>query len=207
MTCFALLPYCCSASSLRCLWPILAFCFFFFGGKEPTLQGWASGGDASGARSNCMCHNTAFDFNDNTIPIAATFYVRLVEDRLKGRATFFGPFAEGKAAEYGLDLADKTPDDFVTKRWGPGEALGANLSNEIGSVHRSYCAADQGCELFVLWGGIGLACLPIDLILAYVYRPVPMDAREIAEYKLQIQKRVLRDCKVGSGTMMSRSLG
>ena len=77
----------------------------------------------------------------------------LVEDRLKGRATFFGPFAEGKAAEYGLDLADKTPDDFVTKRWGPGEALGANLSNEIGSVHRSYCPADQGCELFVLWGG------------------------------------------------------
>ncbi|KAH8076767.1 LMBR1-like membrane protein [Aureococcus anophagefferens] len=47
-----------------------------------------------------------------------------------------------------------------------------------------------GWFLFVLWGGIGLACLPIDLILAYVYRPVPMDAREIAEYKLQIQKRV-----------------
>ncbi|KAH8092023.1 LMBR1-like membrane protein [Aureococcus anophagefferens] len=46
-----------------------------------------------------------------------------------------------------------------------------------------------GWFLFALWGGIGLACLPIDLILAYVYRPVPMDAREIAEYKLQIQKR------------------
>ena len=54
-----------------------------------------------------------------------------------------------------------------------------------------------GWFLFVLWGGIGLACLPIDLILAYVYRPVPMDAREIAEYKLQIQKRVAELIDVG----------
>ena len=29
-----------------------------------------------------MCHNTAFDFNDNVSPIAATFFVRLVEGRL-----------------------------------------------------------------------------------------------------------------------------
>ena len=29
-----------------------------------------------------MCHNTAFDFNDNVSPLAATFFVRLVEERL-----------------------------------------------------------------------------------------------------------------------------
>ena len=57
-------------------------CLFFLGGYEAGLQGWSRGGDPSGARSNCMCHNTAFDFNDNLLPIAAVFWVRLVEARL-----------------------------------------------------------------------------------------------------------------------------
>ena len=55
--------------------------FYFFGGKEEGLVGWSRLG-AAGSRSNCMCHNTAFDFNDNVSPIAATFFVRLVEGRL-----------------------------------------------------------------------------------------------------------------------------
>jgi len=57
-------------------------CLFFLGGHEATLQGWSKGGDPGGKRSNCMCHNTAFDFNDNLLPIAAVFWVRLVEARL-----------------------------------------------------------------------------------------------------------------------------
>ena len=55
--------------------------FFFLGGNEQHLSGWARLG-AAGQRSNCMCHNTAFDFNDNVSPLAAVFFVRLVEDRL-----------------------------------------------------------------------------------------------------------------------------
>ena len=57
-------------------------CFFFLGGHEAALQGWSRGGDPGGARSNCMCHNSAFDFNDNLLPIAAVFWVRIVEARL-----------------------------------------------------------------------------------------------------------------------------
>jgi amidohydrolase len=56
-------------------------CFYFFGGNEAELNGWARLG-AAGSRSNCMCHNTAFDFNDNVSPRAAVFFVRLVEERL-----------------------------------------------------------------------------------------------------------------------------
>ena len=52
-----------------------AGCFFFLGGYEANVQGLASYG-AEAARSNCMCHNTAFDFNDNVLPVAATFWVR-----------------------------------------------------------------------------------------------------------------------------------
>lgn len=55
-------------------------CFFFLGGNEGALQGWAQYGQP-GQRSNCMCHNTAFDFNDNLLPLAAVFWVRLVEAR------------------------------------------------------------------------------------------------------------------------------
>ena len=57
-------------------------CFFFFGGNEASLRGWSQLG-APGQRSNRMCHNTAFDFNDNIIPIAAIFFIRIVESRLK----------------------------------------------------------------------------------------------------------------------------
>ena len=56
--------------------------FFFLGGNEASLNGWARGGDAAGQRSNCMCHNTAFDFNDNVSPLAAVIFTRLVEERL-----------------------------------------------------------------------------------------------------------------------------
>ena len=33
-------------------------------------------------RTNCMCHATAYDFNDNLLPIAMRFWVRIVEARL-----------------------------------------------------------------------------------------------------------------------------
>jgi len=56
-------------------------CFFFIGGSEATLRGWSQLG-APGQRSNCMCHNTAFDFNDNIIPIASILFIRIVESRL-----------------------------------------------------------------------------------------------------------------------------
>lgn len=57
--------------------------FFLLGGKEAAVQGLAAYGNGQAAeRSNCMCHNTAFDFNDNIIPFAVCFWVRLLEERL-----------------------------------------------------------------------------------------------------------------------------
>jgi len=47
-------------------------CFFFLGTRESVLRGLANyeGGVAGETqRSNCMCHNTAFDFNDNLLPV------------------------------------------------------------------------------------------------------------------------------------------
>lgn len=47
-----------------------------------------------------------------------------------------------------------------------------------------------GWFFFALFGGIGLAALPLDLILAFVHRPRHMDAVEFAEAQVSIRKRV-----------------
>lgn len=76
-------------------------CFFFLGGQgEAHSELAAFGAHAAAAaaplppltepgafakrppRTNCICHGTAYDFNDNLIPVAAVLWVRLVERRL-----------------------------------------------------------------------------------------------------------------------------
>lgn len=47
-----------------------------------------------------------------------------------------------------------------------------------------------GWWLFAVFGGIGLAALPLDLILAYTKRPKHMDAVEFAEAQLSLRERV-----------------
>jgi LMBR1 domain-containing protein 1 len=47
-----------------------------------------------------------------------------------------------------------------------------------------------GWFLFAVFGGIGLAALPLDLILAYVNRPRHMDAVEFAEAQISLRERV-----------------
>ena len=66
-------------------------CFFLLGGFQervtdlanfdPTVPG-AFAKEGVLCRSNCMCHGTAYDFNDNVLPYAAKMYVRLIEARL-----------------------------------------------------------------------------------------------------------------------------
>ena len=41
-----------------------------------------------------------------------------------------------------------------------------------------------GWMIFVMFGGVGLISLPLDMILNYFYRPRPRTAREIAERKV-----------------------
>ena len=41
-----------------------------------------------------------------------------------------------------------------------------------------------------MFGGIGIIALPFDLMLDYFYRPRPRSAREIAERKVMLRKKV-----------------
>jgi LMBR1 domain-containing protein 1 len=47
-----------------------------------------------------------------------------------------------------------------------------------------------GWFLFVMFGGVGIIALPLDLILDYFYRPKPRSAREMAEKKVVLRRRV-----------------
>ncbi len=54
-----------------------------------------------------------------------------------------------------------------------------------------------GWFFFAIFGGIGLAALPLDLIMAYVRRPKFMDAGEFAEAQISIRERVNELVSVG----------
>lgn len=41
-----------------------------------------------------------------------------------------------------------------------------------------------------MFGGIGIIALPFDLMLDYFHRPRPRSAKEIAERKIMLRKRV-----------------
>jgi len=57
-------------------------CFFFLGTQEFSLQGLSAyEGSGDAPRTNCICHGTTYDFNDNVLPRAVAMLVRIVEDR------------------------------------------------------------------------------------------------------------------------------
>jgi len=58
-------------------------CFFFLGTQELLTRGLAAyDGEDEKPRSNCICHGTTFDFNDNVLPRITMMFIRIVEDRL-----------------------------------------------------------------------------------------------------------------------------
>jgi len=121
------------------------------------------------------------------------------------RGTIAGAAVRSYAAVEGATsfdaMGDLAADDAVF-------AGSTNVQLSFGVDFLTYASAFFswiGWFLFALWGGIGLACLPIDLVLAYVYRPVPMDARELAELKLAIQRRTGELLDVGESLRRERS--
>lgn len=61
-----------------------------------------------------------------------------------------------------------------------------------------------GWFLFAIFGGVGLAALPMDLITAFTTRPKPMPAEELAHEQLLLQARVADLIEVGNGETRGR---
>jgi len=71
------------------------------------------------------------------------------------------------------------------------EAKDTDITMEV-SINTFFAAFMTfiGWFLFALFGGIGLAALPLDLIMGYINRPHHMDAAEFADAQLSIRDRV-----------------
>lgn len=91
--------------------------------------------------------------------------------------------------------------------------LGLNRVNPtLGSIELSVNASTfyaglmawLGWFLFALFGAIGLAALPLDLILAFVHRPHHMDAVEFAEAQMSLRDRVNELVSVGELIKLER---
>lgn len=61
-----------------------------------------------------------------------------------------------------------------------------------------------GWFLFAIFGGIGMAALPLDLILKFTQRPKRMDAVEFADAKMGIQARVNELVEIGEQLKIER---
>jgi LMBR1 domain-containing protein 1 len=61
-----------------------------------------------------------------------------------------------------------------------------------------------GWFLLAIFGGIGMAALPLDLILKFTQRPKHMDAVEFAECRMSIQQRVNELVDIGEQLKMER---
>lgn len=61
-----------------------------------------------------------------------------------------------------------------------------------------------GWSFFAVFGGIGLAALPLDLILAFVHRPKRMDPAEFADAQLSIRQRVNELVDIGQAFKLER---
>ncbi|GKY92917.1 hypothetical protein MPSEU_000260700 [Mayamaea pseudoterrestris] len=80
----------------------------------------------------------------------------------------------------------------------PLKSTGYKMTLTVGvSTFYGGLMAWVGWFLFCLFGGIGLAALPLDLILTYQHRPKHMDAQEFAEAQQSLRVRVNELVEVG----------
>ena len=81
-------------------------------------------------------------------------------------------------------------DTFVLTENNVNEEMGVVNLAVNPSVYYAGLMAWMGWFLFALFGAIGMAALPLDLILAFVDRPRHMDAVEFAEAQVLLRDRV-----------------
>ena len=93
------------------------------------------------------------------------------------------PFARYRLAD--ISMLDLNPSSE------PSGPISSSIQIEVGVI--TFCTAILafvGWFFFALFGGVGMASLPLDLILAFKNRPVHMDAVEMADAQANIQARV-----------------
>jgi LMBR1 domain-containing protein 1 len=102
------------------------------------------------------------------------------------------------------ELMDVQPDERILYNVvkGPTEET-ITLQVDVATFYGGLMAW-LGWFLFAIFGGIGMAALPLDLILKFTQRPKQMDAVEFADAKMGIQARVNELVDIGEQLKIER---
>ena len=136
---------------------------------------------------------TYFVFNETSIPVREytggtlgnAYDIRVtpkVNGTVNGTIQYL-PFDSSQLAD--MDLGDENYYQRVTK----GDIETLKLEVDVSNFYAGLMAF-IGWFLFAIFGGVGLAAMPLDLILMYVKRPRHMDAVEFAEAQTSLRERV-----------------
>lgn len=107
------------------------------------------------------------------------------------------PFIKGQ-------LADVTMEDMLTAN---DTTKGPIIKLKLNVSVITFCTAIMafvGWFFFALFGGVGMAALPLDLVLTFKNRPRHMDAVEMADAKTSIQERVNELVDIGEMIKIER---
>mmetsp|Transcript_12265 Transcript_12265/g.29992 ORF Transcript_12265/g.29992 Transcript_12265/m.29992 type:complete len:545 (+) Transcript_12265:223-1857(+) len=107
-------------------------------------------------------------------------------------------FSASQLEPMGVEDVEVLSANFVNK------TLGTIKLTVNPSVFYAGLMAWMGWFLFALFGAVGMAALPLDLILAFVNRPRHMDAVEFAEAQVMLRDRVNELVNVGELLKLER---
>lgn len=131
---------------------------------------------------------TYLTLSDASIPVRDYEGPRLVKGNPMAvtpllNGTQYLPFDANRLQD--MDEKDKQYYQAVTK----GKIIHLTLQVSISNFYAGLMAF-IGWFLFAIFGGVGLAAMPLDLILMFVKRPRHMDAVEFAEAQTSLRERV-----------------
>lgn len=136
---------------------------------------------------------TFFFLNETAIPVREV----TGPDFLAGPTYTIAPVVNGTFSTSQLESMGTKQDILVLKANFVNETLGTVRLGVNPSVFYAGLMAWMGWFLFALFGAIGMAAMPLDLILAFVDRPRHMDAVEFAEAQVLLRDRVNELVNVG----------
>lgn len=117
----------------------------------------------------------------------------------------FQTTASGNNTFSTVSLSDMSTDDIAYADMVAGTKSSESLTMQVNiPTFLAGFMSFIGWLCFALFGGVGLAAVPLDLILAWVHRPTHMDPSEFADAQMVIRSRVNELVNIGEMLKLER---
>eukprot|EP00573_Skeletonema_grethae_P001066 CAMPEP_0201686634 /NCGR_PEP_ID=MMETSP0578-20130828/1004_1 /ASSEMBLY_ACC=CAM_ASM_000663 /TAXON_ID=267565 /ORGANISM="Skeletonema grethea, Strain CCMP 1804" /LENGTH=540 /DNA_ID=CAMNT_0048170711 /DNA_START=67 /DNA_END=1689 /DNA_ORIENTATION=- len=185
---------------------LIPFCIFYYEADDGMLMaGTSVGAKPKSKLKEALCYESFVVVIFGLI--FAMTYLFMNSTSIPVRDWTGPDFAAGPLYSIGEEFNSTfSADQLSNMQTGDVAILNANTVNsEMSTIELSINPATfyaglmawMGWFLFACFGGIGMAALPLDLILAFVNRPHHMDAVEFAEAQRSLRDRVNELVNVG----------